>query len=70
MIIQAGYAISFQCPAATPMLLQLSVHPSRETDLLSPDVVRSTPSLPMRSYCDLFGNRVTASKSRRAQLPS
>ena len=59
MIIRAGYAISYQCAAATPMLLQLSVHPSREKDLLSPDVVRATPALPMECYLDLFGNRVT-----------
>jgi transglutaminase-like putative cysteine protease len=59
MIIRAGYTISFVCPVATPMLLQLNVHPSREADLATPDVVRSTPNLPMDSYCDLFGNRVT-----------
>ena len=59
MIIRAGYAISYFCPAATSMLLQLSVHPSREKDLLSPDVVRSTPNLPASTYLDLFGNRVT-----------
>lgn len=58
MIIRAGYKISFQCAAPTPMLLQLSVHPSREPDLLSPDTVRATPSVAMRMYCDLFGNRV------------
>jgi len=59
MIIRAGYRISFQCQAPTPMLLQLNVHPSREPDLLSPDVVRSTPSLPTETYRDLFDNRVT-----------
>ena len=59
MIIRAGYKISFQCQAATPMLLQLNVHPSREADLLSPDEVRATPALQMESYLDLFGNRVT-----------
>ena len=59
MIIRAGYTISFQCPAATPLLLQLNVHPSRESDLVSPDAVRSTPSLAMETYLDLFGNPVT-----------
>jgi transglutaminase-like putative cysteine protease len=59
MIIRAGYTISFHCAVVTPMLLQLNVHPSREADLLTPDVVRSTPNLPMDSYIDLFGNRVT-----------
>ena len=59
MIIRAGYALSYDCQAATPMLLQLNVHPSREADLLSPDVIGSTPRVLMDFYCDLFGNRVT-----------
>jgi transglutaminase-like putative cysteine protease len=59
MIIRAGYRIAFECLAPTPMLLQLNVHPSREGDLLSPDVVRTSPTLPTASYLDLFGNRVT-----------
>ena len=59
MLIQAGFDITFQCPAPTPMLLQLNVHPSRAQDLRSPDIIASDPALPMRSYIDLFGNRVT-----------
>ena len=59
MIIRAGYSIAFQCSVATPMLLMLKVHPSREADLLTPDTIRATPSAPMDSYIDMFGNRVT-----------
>src|ERR1700712_3062302 len=59
MLIQAGFTISFQCPAFTPMLLQLSIHPSRTGDLRSPDVIASDPSLAMRAYLDHYGNRVT-----------
>jgi transglutaminase-like putative cysteine protease len=59
MIIRAGYGITFHCQAPTPMLLQLNVHPSREADLLSPDVVRATPNVAMEAYRDMFGNRVT-----------
>ena len=59
MLINAGFDVTFQCPAQTPMLLQLNIHPSRDADLLSPDVVRSNPQLPMRAYVDHFGNRVT-----------
>ncbi len=59
MLIQAGFDIAFECPTRTPMLLQLNVHPSREADLLSSDLITSVPPLPMRSYLDLFGNRVT-----------
>jgi transglutaminase-like putative cysteine protease len=59
MLIEAGFDIAFECPAATPMLLQLNVHPSRDANLLTPDRIASDPPLRMRSYLDLFGNRVT-----------
>ena len=59
MLIEAGFTIAFECPAPTPMLLQLNVHPSRDADLLTPDTIASDPPLPMRNYLDLFGNRVT-----------
>jgi transglutaminase-like putative cysteine protease len=59
MIIRAGYAIAFECAAVTPMILHLNVHPSRRSDLRSPDEVRTTPHCPTDAYLDLFGNRVT-----------
>jgi hypothetical protein len=65
MLIEAGFDVAFECPAATPMILQLSIHPSRDADLLTPDRIASDPPLPMRSYLDLFGNRVT-----RVEVPA
>ena len=59
MLIHAGFDIAFECPARTPMLLQLNVHPSREADLRTPDVIKAEPDIPMSGYLDLFGNRVT-----------
>jgi len=59
LLIHAGFDIAFQCPAQTPMLLQLNIHPSRVDDLRSPDVIRSDPDLAMSAYLDSFGNRVT-----------
>ena len=59
MLIEAGFDIAFECPAQTPMLLQLNVHPSRDADLFTPDRIASDPPLAMRVYLDLFGNRVT-----------
>src|ERR1700722_20269042 len=47
------------------MLLQLSVHPSRDVDLLTPDKINCDPILATRSYIDLFGNRVT-----RVEVPA
>ena len=59
MLIEAGYEIAFECPAQTPMLLELNVHPSRDADLLTPDSINYDPPLATRSYIDHFGNRVT-----------
>jgi transglutaminase-like putative cysteine protease len=65
MLIEAGFDIAFECPAQTPMLLQLKIHPSRDADLLTPDRIASDPPLAMRDYLDLFGNRVT-----RVEIPA
>jgi hypothetical protein len=56
MKIHAGYEISYDCPQPTPMILTLSVHPSRVPDLLTPDRVRLDPAVPANTYHDSFGN--------------
>src|SRR5208282_1131133 len=56
MKIRAGYEISYDCPQPTPMILTLSVHPSRIADLLTPDLMRLDPPIPANTYHDSFGN--------------
>jgi transglutaminase-like putative cysteine protease len=56
MKIRAGYEISYDCPHSTPMILQLSVHPSRVADLLTPDRLHLDPVLSVNTYHDSFGN--------------
>ena len=56
MRIQCGYEITYECPAPTPMLLMLNVRPERISDLETPDVIRSNPSINLRQYRDEFGN--------------
>ena len=56
MKIQAGYEISYNCSQPTPMILMLSVHPLRITDLITPDRLRLDPAIPANSYRDGFGN--------------
>src|SRR4051812_10564388 len=56
MRIRCGFDISFDCPAPTPMLLCLSVHPDRRGDLETPDWVRTDPFLDVGQYIDGFGN--------------
>jgi hypothetical protein len=47
MKIRAGYEISYDCPQPTPMILTLSIHPSRFPDL-RPGIARGSirPSRP------------------------
>lgn len=59
MIIRAGYQIAFDCPAPTPFLLKLSVHPERRGDLLSPDMLQTSVPAPLAQHMDPHGNLVT-----------
>jgi transglutaminase-like putative cysteine protease len=56
MKIRAGYEIFYDCPQPTPMLLMLSVHPSRRGDLLSQDRPRIEPAVAANEYRDGFDN--------------
>jgi transglutaminase-like putative cysteine protease len=56
MRIRAGFEITYECPAPTPMLLVVSVHPSRLDDLETPDTLKIDPPVEARSYRDRFGN--------------
>jgi transglutaminase-like putative cysteine protease len=56
MKIRAGYEIAYECPQSTPMILQLSVHPSRIPDLLSWDRIQFDRDIPVNTYHDGFGN--------------
>ena len=56
MKINAGFRISYDCVAPVPMLLALSLHPSREKDLLTPQVITFEPAVEAHAYHDSFGN--------------
>ena len=56
MRVRNGFQITYDCPAPTPMLLMLSVHPSRRDDLETADWVRTDPMVDVRQYIDGFGN--------------
>ena len=67
MRIKAGYKLTYDCPQPTPMMLCLSVHPSRQADLLTPQVLTFSPDVPVWDYVDGFGNvctRITAPVGR------
>jgi hypothetical protein len=56
MKIRCGYEVSYDCPQPTPMILTLSVHPSRFYDLLTLDRMRLDPPILPNTYHDSFGN--------------
>ena len=67
MRIRAGYRIAFDCTVPVPMLLALSLHPSREADLLTPQQITFSAGAEARAYRDAFGNvihRVLAPEGR------
>jgi len=54
--IKTGFQIVYDCPDKAPMLLMLSVHPSRRDDLETPDWLRTEPPLEVIQYLDGYGN--------------
>jgi hypothetical protein len=59
MKLRVGYAIVYDCPQPTPMVLTLHIHHSRAPDIIVPDVVTTFPPVPVSSYHDNFGNWIT-----------
>ena len=56
MLIRIGHDIAFELANATPIVAMLYVHPSRHDDLVTPEVLKLEPDLPIHTYTDSFGN--------------
>lgn len=56
MRIHLGCEMSFDFPQQTPLIAMLNVHYSRASDLERPDVLITSPPVPVESYRDSFGN--------------
>jgi transglutaminase-like putative cysteine protease len=54
--MRVGFEMVYDCPAPTPMILALNIHHSRAPDLVRPDVLVTSPVVPVTAYRDLFGN--------------
>ena len=59
MQIKLGYEIKYLCQQPTPMMLMLSIHDSRASDIVVPDRLITRPAVPSTSYRDGFGNWCT-----------
>jgi transglutaminase-like putative cysteine protease len=59
MQLRVGYELDYTFPQPTPMILTLTIHHSRVSDLVRPDHMLTNPSVPMHCYRDGFGNWCT-----------
>jgi transglutaminase-like putative cysteine protease len=56
MQLRVGCELIYRCTQPTPMILALSVHYTRASDIVRPDHLVTNPPLPIRQYRDGFGN--------------
>jgi transglutaminase-like putative cysteine protease len=68
MKIRVGYEIVYECPKPTPMLLMLSLHPSRLADLDGPHRITFDPPIAARDYRDGFDNICTRTIAPHGRL--
>jgi transglutaminase-like putative cysteine protease len=57
MLIRIGFDLTFEIPAPVPMILMLYTHPSRSGSLSGPEMIQSTPAIPISTFTDHYGNR-------------
>jgi len=68
MQLRIGYELVYEVPQPTPMILTLSVHYTRVSDLVRPDLMITNPSVPLQAYRDSFGNWCTRLVAPRGTL--
>jgi len=56
MEIKVGFEISYEAAQPTPMVIMLSIHPSRRKDILGSEVIWARPDVRIGYYYDSFGN--------------
>src|SRR6266513_2368810 len=56
MEIKVGFEISYAAVQPTPMVIMLSIHPSRFADIVGTETIVAEPNVPIGFYRDSFGN--------------
>ena len=54
--LKVGYELVYDCPQPTPMLLMLNIHYSHANEIVTPDVLVTSPAVMITPYRDGFGN--------------
>ena len=68
MQIRVGYELIYDCPQPTPMILALHIHFTRVSDIIVPDHLITSPSIPLTAYRDGFGNWCSRIVAPQGQL--
>src|ERR1700733_3460498 len=56
MEIKVGFEITYTAVQPTPMVIMLSIHPSRYSDIVGTESIVTEPDAPIGFYRDTFGN--------------
>src|SRR5579871_6206819 len=56
MEIKVGFEITYAAVQPTPMVIMLSIHPSRYSDIIGTESITTVPDVPIGFYRDSFGN--------------
>src|SRR6201993_254499 len=56
MKIRVGYELIYDFPQPTPIIMVLGTHFTRASDVIVPDYLTTSPSVPITPYRDVFGN--------------
>ncbi|MEY9609888.1 hypothetical protein ABIF21_002762 [Bradyrhizobium elkanii] len=56
MQIKVGFEITYTAAQPTPMVIMLSIHPSRYADIVGAERLSTEPDVPIGLYRDGFGN--------------
>jgi len=56
MEIKVGFEITYAAVQPTPMVIMLSIHPSRYSDIIGTESIVTEPDVPIGFYRDSFGN--------------
>ncbi|MGY3620989.1 transglutaminase-like putative cysteine protease [Bradyrhizobium sp. USDA 10063] len=54
--IKVGFEIAYAAAQPTPMVMMLSIHPSRFSDIIGTETITAGPGVPIGFYRDSFGN--------------
>jgi transglutaminase-like putative cysteine protease len=68
MLIRIGYEIVIESKADTVLILALSPHSSFDGRIIGSGSVMTDPELPLRTFLDTFGNRLTRLKAPAGPL--